>query len=690
MEIDYKRLFDNHTCNLCGFVSKNRRSMGNHLRRSHEEWTIKKYILHFYLDDKVPECACGCGQSVAWKSNTYSFAEYVSGHNNKWSSSKQPKLSKETIEKRNNSIKKTYEERGEEIKVKISKSVKEALSSKGWKREQSQKAKKRWECSKYRKRLSDAHKSSWRKSYKTRYEKTFTSQMRKKISYSNMNRSVKRVSGREKIFFDEMSKKLKTLVRSKWVPFENCSKCYDIFYKEHEMLIELDGIYWHGLDRNESFTFKQVQNIANDFVKNRIAIEKGFSLLRISMTDENLQKIKAMTCVEDLVNISRYAQIKGNIIKDEMFSFDHDNHILVSRDYIIRSNDEKHGHGKDVTEKTLLPETVNAIHELLKRDGWFYPSCNENIDDVIKKISECNNGVNGNTVRTRSNHGSTFLKSRMKSFWHAANGPALSCMNKDVLKNVISYRLGLNNSKKYKYKLTSGEEFECNETFDITPRNIRNGFLAQRRTVSWFPPTVAKDIWKYVLKDFEGDNPKVWDPSGGFGARMLGFVSVYPKGHYTCNEPANMTYDDLVSLKVELMNSNSFYGEIDIIKCGSEIGRIHPENYYDAIMTSPPYFDRERYFDEPGQCWRDYETFDSWIEFYLRPTIENAFISLKKGSLFALNVSADLRQMVIDESDRIGFEFVNDIIFKRARDHFSKKHKEAPHIKEHVLVFRKQ
>lgn len=687
--LDYDNMFVDHECKLCGYHCKNRRSLGNHLARSHKPWDIKKYVLHFYLDDKVPLCECGCGKEVSWVKTAYKFARYISGHNYRFSSTNQPVLTPEILERRKAATRKVYAERGDEIKAKISESVKKALSKPEWKEAQSQRLRKIWADPEYKARVSESHKKAWRENYDERYKKVFTEEFSRKISLANRNRDKVNKSKREVMFFDIVKEIFPDIIADKWMNYEGGAKCFDAYIPGTRILIEFDGVYWHGIDRDSCFTPSQLISLGNDFKKNRLALASGYSLIRFAMSDEVKEGLHSAKTLDDLIALSRYAQINGEILVDDMFRFSDDKHVLVSRDDLLVWNDVSlGGMGKEKTEKDILPVVVDFFSEYFADEsrGWFYPKCNDKIDDVIDSVRRAKHTFENGAIVGSPSVGNTFLKSRMKSFWHAGSGPAVSCHNEKVLTTVLKYRMGLNNSKHYTYAL-NGMMLSANETFDLSPSTIRKGFIVQRAAVSWFPPVIARDIWKYLLGDKR--KPVVWDPSAGFGARMFGFASQYLDGVYVCNEPASMTYGDLLSLKSELMGSRLFHGTIKVLNCGSEIAGQFEEGMFDAVMTSPPYYDKEKYFDEPGQCWRDYGTFESWVEGYLRPTVENAFFSLKVGGKFALNVPSNLHGVVVDVGIWCGFEHVEDLVFSRKRDHFGRKKNIKTPVNEMLVIFSK-
>jgi very-short-patch-repair endonuclease len=59
------------------------------------------------------------------------------------------------------------------------------------------------------------------------------------------------------------------------------NKFYDFYMKEKSLLIEVDGVYWHGRRKvGKKLNSMQKGNIKNDRYKNKLAIERGFKLIR--------------------------------------------------------------------------------------------------------------------------------------------------------------------------------------------------------------------------------------------------------------------------------------------------------------------------------------------------------------------------------------------------------------------------
>jgi len=66
------------------------------------------------------------------------------------------------------------------------------------------------------------------------------------------------------------------------IQFGNHCKLYDIKIFDKDILIEVDGDYFHGnLDQNVKLNFLQLKNKRNDALKNVIAKIRGYTLIRI-------------------------------------------------------------------------------------------------------------------------------------------------------------------------------------------------------------------------------------------------------------------------------------------------------------------------------------------------------------------------------------------------------------------------
>lgn len=167
--------------------------------------------------------------------------------------------------------------------------------------------------------------------------------------------------------------------------------------------------------------------------------------------------------------------------------------------------------------------------------------------------------------------------------------------------------------------------------------------------VSNFRPTAAAAIYDTFAKD-----GVVWDMSGGWGGRLLGAIASGVK-EYFATEPSELTFNGLHDLAEDFAGNMNY----TIFKCGSE-SWLPEKNMFDLCFTSPPYFDLEKYADEPSQSYVKYSTKDYWIEGYLAETFKNCYCGLKSDGLMLINIAdikgKELENDMILTAKKIGFK----------------------------------
>jgi len=310
-------------------------------------------------------------------------------------------------------------------------------------------------------------------------------------------------------------------------------------------------------------------------------------------------------------------------------------------------------HNEKVDITSLVRTIAAKIAQHIEQNGWPLPPNEFSLGEVVQDLQQ-----GGRTKAAK------LIKSRFLSFWSAGENPTALAADPLELEKILRYRCGIN---------------KTNEMFDIRFSEVRRAMTVQHRTVSFFQPKNAFDLYKRLLGDLT--NPCVWDPSSGFGARLLGFYAAYPAGVYYGNEPAKLTYQDNIALVEDL--GGSLYVE----KLGSEFGHpyIDPESL-DLVFTSPPYFDKERYFQEKTQAWFG-RTEKEWIRNYLKPTIAFAYAYLKPGRLFALNV--DKASPYKECAEEAGFVLEADEDWVVRRHPYAKRKNKALFQSERLLIWRK-
>jgi len=129
---------------------------------------------------------------------------------------------------------------------------------------------------------------------------------------------------------------------------------------------------------------------------------------------------------------------------------------------------------------------------------------------------------------------------------------------------------------------------------------------------------------------------KILDPSAGWGDRLLSaighgaelYVGVDP------NENLKNSYNNIISSLVEPSKQNNF----SVITDGFETADI-PQNDYDLVFTSPPFFDLEVYSTSKKDSYNAYPTVESWYRNFLVVMLDKAYKNLIVGGHLVLYIS---------------------------------------------------
>jgi len=376
-------------------------------------------------------------------------------------------------------------------------------------------------------------------------------------------------------------------------PYILDGKKFDFYVPEIDIIIEIDGEAFHK-NTLENLSLITISSAINDIEKNKIAKLSGKALARIRWNTEttfsNIQQLS--TVITNYTYVPNYdIQLRQIICKKEYF-----------KNYI-------HTHGKDKLSsyaylfvkflKTVHPKfpeittdlSVTDVAQLFKNYDW-----KSIVTDNNFKSQKCPKSLN------------FFLKSIFKSYWKSSyknrKSPVESWTDIDLLKEIIKYRIGCNNS---------------DEIFDFSLYEILKGMSARRLTISFFNPFLAHSIYKRLLLD--ATTPTVLDPCCGFGGRLLGFKMAYPNGHYIGCEPNKETFAELTKLAEFFQFTNVTIHNIKYENF--DRSKITP----DLTFTSIPYFDMETYSES------ETISFDAW---------KTQFVSTLYGENVYINCSIPL------------------------------------------------
>lgn len=174
-----------------------------------------------------------------------------------------------------------------------------------------------------------------------------------------------------------------------------------------------------------------------------------------------------------------------------------------------------------------------------------------------------------------------------------------------------------------------------------------------------FPPMTAKYIWDRYTEEFKDDEViKIYDPSAGWGGRILGAMSAKDdrKIHYIGTDPnPDNFYEDRSKYAdiADFYNTKTYRGcglfpdtnTYEIHQLGSEVIQHDPEfqkhkGEISVAFTSPPYFNREAYSEDENQSYKKHgSSYESWRDGFLQPTIETIAEWLRPNGYMIWNIA---------------------------------------------------
>jgi len=170
-----------------------------------------------------------------------------------------------------------------------------------------------------------------------------------------------------------------------------------------------------------------------------------------------------------------------------------------------------------------------------------------------------------------------------------------------------------------------------------------------------FPAAVAKTIYTYGTEAIKSKKPIViYDPSLGFGGRLLGALSLVDRDitFLGCDpNTLNVRKDDSIRYAVLEQVFKSVIKErternfrSQYFLCGSEDVHTVPEfqaykGKVDLVFTSPPYFDAEIYSDDASQSSIKFASYERWREHFLARTLQTAAEWLARDRYLIINIA---------------------------------------------------
>lgn len=207
-------------------------------------------------------------------------------------------------------------------------------------------------------------------------------------------------------------------------------------------------------------------------------------------------------------------------------------------------------------------------------------------------------------------------------------------------------------------------------------------FAAYRQPAD-FPAILAR---KLINEFVTVKNGRVLDPCHGWGGRALGFLLSDNAAHYHGFDVDPKTQSGVQSMTNDLKQFALGEKNVELTLCPFEDSKLTPSSY-DFALTSPPYFDTEKYNGDDSS-WRRYGDFEKWVEGFYSPLIIKTAAALKPGATFALQIG-NQRYPLEDAARKVIASIDLDFVEKRTTEMVNNLGGTDPQDGETVLILRK-
>ena len=174
--------------------------------------------------------------------------------------------------------------------------------------------------------------------------------------------------------------------------------------------------------------------------------------------------------------------------------------------------------------------------------------------------------------------------------------------------------------------------------------------------------TFKPKLEKFFIEFFNAR--KILDLSSGWGDRLIGAMAsdIDCYHGFDPNPCLHPNYKNIIkTFKNYQVNKNAVY----IIKKQPFENSVLKPNYYDLMMTSPPYFTMEIYDNNPStsktQSISNIQSEKEWFDKFLMVWIDKIYIALRKDGVIALNINQFRNQnyvyWLLDEMNKKKYKY---------------------------------
>lgn len=163
---------------------------------------------------------------------------------------------------------------------------------------------------------------------------------------------------------------------------------------------------------------------------------------------------------------------------------------------------------------------------------------------------------------------------------------------------------------------------------NMTPYEQRELIYASTKECNTFNVTFC--LW--IINTLVGPNSKILDPSSGWGDRLIASIASNAELYdgFDPNKNLQKGYNKII----KTLNINT---KISITYLPFEES-ILKNNFYDIALTSPPYFDLEKYGTNKGQSIIKNPTYTEWLNNFYKPYILKMIQAVKTNGFIVIYI----------------------------------------------------
>ncbi len=148
---------------------------------------------------------------------------------------------------------------------------------------------------------------------------------------------------------------------------------------------------------------------------------------------------------------------------------------------------------------------------------------------------------------------------------------------------------------------------------------------------------------------------KILDLCAGWGDRLIGALARDDWIDYYCGIDPNKQLSNGYKNMIKTFSPKSSHSKYEMISQPTEMTHIPlppHNNLYDLIFTSPPFFDKEVYLDDPDrsnyhdQSINKFPSFKDWYDNFLIYILANGTDLLKKDGYLVIHISYEYIEML--------------------------------------------